>query len=120
MSDKDKPRTIKGLLLEMKLSPNYEERILAEEMILNEFEQSRAELAEKDKRIAELEAENSNCIGCQRQEALADALEDKLQSANAKLEKAKDALKFASIENASRREVAFCAAETLAEIEGDE
>lgn len=34
----DVKRTIKGLLLEMKLAPTTEEKIIAEETILNEFE----------------------------------------------------------------------------------
>lgn len=48
-ADKTEVRSIKGLLLEMKISQNSEMRILAEETILNEFDAQAAELERLNK-----------------------------------------------------------------------
>jgi len=48
MSDE---RTIKGLLLEMKLSDNQEMKFIAEETIINEFDQLKASLIDAARAI---------------------------------------------------------------------
>lgn len=48
----DSKRTLKGLILQMKLSPNYEEKVIAEEAILNIF-RVQAELLEECKQLCQ-------------------------------------------------------------------
>ena len=59
-NDKPAARELKSLLLQMKLDPEYEVRVAAEEAILNEFRALKEQLEEEKKHTIRLAAEISN------------------------------------------------------------
>ena len=81
----DEKRTVKGLLLEMKLSDSSEMRIIAEETILDMFNQLKSQLEEKDAMIAELESSLRLLTLKAQSESEIQSLKQQLAEANKKL-----------------------------------